>query len=546
MVMRLKSFVPYLFFAVLITVAVACAPVAPVSSPSPAEPTPAPDAAPPPAPDKPDLTVEPGTTKVTATWNAVIGADSYLVRWRHRKTDFADDSLITVTEPTATFTVEYQGAWIVRVVACNDHGCGRGGNATVPVIINIPGREAVRYWHNEDGYNLDWDALPGYYLVKYRTSVDNTKWKSSPPLSEIGFTITGDDLADFSLEKGIGHPVIRVYFNCDSTGERCDFLGRNPNTTIQELPVFTEPPPNPYATAEAAAAGQSATPEKVRDPITWLWRPASDFTITTETRPDDDITYTCLARPSENRWEEANFGPTVKDCDGWKFVVTDHYVLDPDAVFPGGARCGERAPENEHERRDFGDTVKVCNDRPDEKTDDETSPDGGARIATHENSHSVHWASLDWPAQYAQSYGPLNVCKDGFTTNPGHQRYIHLPDYQYETKITVNWCYRYRSHVDKVQTLSSKTITTIPDAGDRKLYKIQFCGWQLGKIDYSPGDERYPYETLWHYVHPTVNAYLPWGYTSKVTPWYGNVGEVERDRLGYIQSITKPCNNHWC
>ena len=173
--MRLKSFFPYLFFAVLIAVAVACAPVAPVSSPSPAEPTPAPDAAPPPAPDQPDLTVEPGTTKVTATWNAVIGADSYQVRWRHRKTGFAEDSLITVTEPAATFTVEYQGAWVVRVEACNDHGCGRGGTATVPVIINIPGREAVRYWHDDDDYNLDWDARPGYYLVKYRTSVDNTK-----------------------------------------------------------------------------------------------------------------------------------------------------------------------------------------------------------------------------------------------------------------------------------------------------------------------------------------------------------------------------------
>ena len=186
----------------------------------------------------PTLSVEPGTTKITARWRPVTDAVSYQVRWRPQGADFATESLETVADPVAVFTVAEQGLWVVRVQACNDSGCSRPATATASVIINISGHQSLRFWHDDAGFQLDWDALPGNYIVKYRTSTDSSKWKSSPPLSQPGYTLTGDDFTDFRREQGIGHPIIRVFFNCNAAGERYALLGRYPNTTMEELPPY--------------------------------------------------------------------------------------------------------------------------------------------------------------------------------------------------------------------------------------------------------------------------------------------------------------------
>lgn len=224
--------------------AVACAPA------TPPPPTATPIPPPPVPPSNLDLTVEPGTTKVSATWDEVAGAAAYEVRWRSRREDFPTGNLATVTGPTAIFDVREQGLWLIRVQACNDSGCGGPGTATVPVIINISGHEAVRLWFDFDpeadsdeisAVHLDWDALPGYYIVKYRLT-NNNNWITSEPLSEPGYTFTADSFATFEKR---GQPIVRVFFNCDKDGRSCALLGRSPNTTMEK--IWSRIPVDPYA-----------------------------------------------------------------------------------------------------------------------------------------------------------------------------------------------------------------------------------------------------------------------------------------------------------
>lgn len=359
---RIAPYFCWLIGLFLMAVA-ACAPVAPAAA--------KPELA---SPGRAALSVEPGTTKLTAKWGAVANATSYQVRWRPEGGGFADDNLETVADPVATFTVAEQGLWVVRVQACNEDGCSRPATATASVIINISGHQAVRVWDDaDDVMQLDWDALPGHYVVKYSTSVDDTKWKTSPPLAKPGYALAPDDFTDFSRAKGIGHPVVRVFFNCNAEGERCALLGRYPNTTMEELAPFSEragpplPTPNSYETESGASE-----PRLIADPRTHVLRPATDFTITRELWPGENETRKCVARPAENRWERALFGDVIKKCSGIA-TINDTYILDENAVFPNGATCGERPAQNDDERRAFGgDTVKVCNDHPDEIDDNAT------------------------------------------------------------------------------------------------------------------------------------------------------------------------------
>lgn len=366
--------------------AVACAP----ATPPPPTATPIP---PPPAPPSNlDLTVEPGTTKVSATWDEVAGAAAYEVRWRSRREDFPTWNLATVMGPTATFDVREQGLWLIRVQACNDSGCGGPGTATVPVIINISGHEAVRLWFDFDpeadsdeisAVHLDWDALPGYYIVKYRLT-NNNNWITSEPLSEPGYTFTADSFATFEKR---GQPIVRVFFNCDKDGRSCALLGRSPNTTMEK--IWTRIPVDPYAAggdgvSGASAAGRSyLTAGQEADPLTHMLRPASDFTVTTEIR--DGITYRCVSRPAENPWEKGVFGAgndAIKSCAGGRTI--NEYLFNPDAVFPDGAVCVERPAETDLERRIYGDTVKVCKEHPTlEGSSRRAAPDGGVSGQSH-------------------------------------------------------------------------------------------------------------------------------------------------------------------
>lgn len=384
MLVRISSYFYWPIGLPLVAAVVACAPAAPaVAKPELAAPAP------------PALSVEPGTTRLTAKWGAVANATSYQVRWRPQGESFAADRLETVTDPAAIFAVAEQGLWVVRVQACNADGCSRPATSTASVIINISGHQSVRVWDDaEDVMQLDWDALPGYYVVKYRTSTDNTKWKTSPPLAKPGYALVADDFTDFSREQGIGHPVIRVFFNCNAEGERCALLGGYPNTTMEELARFTERagPPLPTPSSNQTEAGDSA-PGLIADPLTHVLRPATDFTITNEPWPGENKTRKCVARPAENRWERALFGEVVEKCSGSTSTTNDIYILDEDAVFPNDATCGERPARNDEERRDFGgDTVKVCNDHPDEFDDNTGNDSNSSNNVTgniYPSAHSV-------------------------------------------------------------------------------------------------------------------------------------------------------------
>ena len=389
----------------LLVIVVACGPAAPGHAAPSQLPTPTP-VTPLPPPSALELEVKVGTTEVTASWGPVSAASSYRVLWRLQGTGLDDDRGTTVTETTASFDVGEQGLWVVRVESCDDTGCGRGSTNSTPVIINIPGHEALRIWFEYDqdaddenaisAVNLDWDALPGYYVVKYRLS-NHKEWATSEPLSEVGYTLNAASFEQF--DRG-GKPIMRVYFNCNEDGERCTHLGRQPNTLIQHVEYDVEP----VAPTPAAARSANQPVGQERDPVTHMFRPTSDYTFTTETK--DGVSYRCISRQAENDWEEAKFGSSgdaIKACVGTR--VINEYVFDPDAVFPDGLACGERKPKTDIERQVFGDTVTVCNEHPgtgsgtDYTDRDDQSSGGASGPRSHNQNHLVDGTPfLSWPA----------------------------------------------------------------------------------------------------------------------------------------------------
>ena len=70
------------------------------------------------------VTATPGSLDISATWDALEGADTYKLRWRQSGGQFAAANAATVTAANATITVSDYGEWEVRLQACNDAGCG--------------------------------------------------------------------------------------------------------------------------------------------------------------------------------------------------------------------------------------------------------------------------------------------------------------------------------------------------------------------------------------------------------------------------------------
>ena len=262
------------------------------------------DSPPPPPPASVTVTAEPGTTNLAAVWPAVAGADSYRVRWRPHGESFADGDEVVTTAGRASFTVSSQGLWVVHVKACNEAGCSRpAATVTAAVIINTAENPAVRVWvtENDDDDNnngqadsedtaddytveIDWDDLPGHYVVKYRSEGDE-EFTTSPALSDSRYSIPLGDFTD--------NPIIRVFFNCNETGERCVHLGRHPNINFAPPapPSIPQggPFPPPPGSSESNAVGQSTAPES------GSWEE-------------------CIERPAKNDWERALYGETVRTC----------------------------------------------------------------------------------------------------------------------------------------------------------------------------------------------------------------------------------------
>lgn len=436
------------------------------------------DPQPPAAPEQPSLTVAPGTTEVTASWRPVSDATSYQVRWRLRDDGFAADRLATVTDPTAAFDVGEQGRWVVRVQACNDAGCGPPGTSSVSVIININGHEAVRTWRDSSGWHLDWDPLPGNYVVKY--SINNDGWYASPPQSEVGYTFAFPQPDSDAPRVTLTAMAIQVYFNCDEDGNRCTLLGSLPNTTVHDEPFDPVPSWEYYADDSSRAALD--TPIREQDPLTGQIR--TDLTVSYETF-DDGRTYRCVSRPAENPWERGVYGATVKSCGHSETV--DQYKLDFDAVFPDGARCGERKPENEQERSKFGNRVRVCNDFDPIDQPRQTDGTGGVSGRTHLNDHIPNKHHISPAHHLIEDYGRIHTCES--------EKFRHPTTYHGDTVyvwITARRCYDWGNRVERVRTIASTSGADLPAGAE----PFRFCGWETGK---SPET---PYEVVWEYIHP--------------------------------------------
>ena len=77
-------------------------------------------------PEPTGLTVDAqqGSLAVAVDWNDVAGADHYLVRWGLADNDEGLNDEVEVQSSQAGISLANYGAWIVRVQACDDGGCG--------------------------------------------------------------------------------------------------------------------------------------------------------------------------------------------------------------------------------------------------------------------------------------------------------------------------------------------------------------------------------------------------------------------------------------
>ena len=75
----------------------------------------------------------PGDLDLSASWDALDGATSYKLSWRQVGSGFEADNTATVTAPSAGFSVDGIGQWLVRLVGCNIAGCGDPARQTVMV-----------------------------------------------------------------------------------------------------------------------------------------------------------------------------------------------------------------------------------------------------------------------------------------------------------------------------------------------------------------------------------------------------------------------------
>ena len=94
----------------------------------------------PPPPPKPparptglEVATTAGSLEASVDWDDVEGADDYLVRWRRHGPGQELNGGLRPTASDARVTVAGAGAWVVRVQACNDAGCGEPASSQFEV-----------------------------------------------------------------------------------------------------------------------------------------------------------------------------------------------------------------------------------------------------------------------------------------------------------------------------------------------------------------------------------------------------------------------------
>ena len=116
-----------------------------------------------------------GSLDISATWDALDGADTYKLRWRLAGGEFeaANAATATAANTSATITAPDYGEWEVRLQACNDTGCGPEASGTVDVALltlSPPANFAVSVEQGELELSAKWDEVEGAtsYLLRWR------------------------------------------------------------------------------------------------------------------------------------------------------------------------------------------------------------------------------------------------------------------------------------------------------------------------------------------------------------------------------------------
>ena len=116
------------------------------------------------------ISATPAALDLSATWDAVAGAESYLVEWRRPGGDFETGNLEDTSGTSASVAVGDYGRWVVRVRACRGETCGPGAYGSVDITPAQPTNLAVEAAAGRLSLAATWDAVAGadVYLVQWR------------------------------------------------------------------------------------------------------------------------------------------------------------------------------------------------------------------------------------------------------------------------------------------------------------------------------------------------------------------------------------------
>ena len=135
------------------------------------------------------LSATPGSLDISATWDALDGADTYKLRWRQSGGEFEAANAATAADTSATVTAPDYGQWEVRLQACNDIGCGPEAEQAVTLAALSPPenfavsaeRGSLDLWARWDqaagasSYRLRWRQPGGEFEAANAATVTDTK-----------------------------------------------------------------------------------------------------------------------------------------------------------------------------------------------------------------------------------------------------------------------------------------------------------------------------------------------------------------------------------
>ena len=173
-----------------------------------------------------------GATRIDVDQDPVGSSASYLVQCRLKGESIAEDARLTTQASDAEINISGQGIQIVRPQACNA--------ACQPVTpidaaappLHTPRSSSISSAMPPSAFGIPTtpSKLTGTKRQPFASSSTASlpttpNGKHHPSATEPGYSLSIGDLADFA---GVGHPIIRVYFNCNAAAERCNSLGRYP------------------------------------------------------------------------------------------------------------------------------------------------------------------------------------------------------------------------------------------------------------------------------------------------------------------------------